>query len=499
MIGSPSAGSLAGTDQLDNFPSYLAPGLSTALKNSGGGQGWLDATMNQAYSFGAKFVSPMWLATGIERRKNDNKNQKNKNGNGLSEFIVEVGLRSKSMGDGAQSSHDSRKINANTVIIATGSNPRKLNLPHEKNLWGHSLHNCALCDGDKYVTNRTRIRSTQKSTNPAEGKSVCVIGGGDAAAEAISLLYRLGIQAIHWIHRRKEFKASAVEVEKIRKMPNVQIWSPYVVVEWVVEDIAQGKNSNAQILTGVRIVGSKDGIADPEVTSSLTINCNGSFLMIGSIPNTSWLNGSGIDIDRTTGLILPPSDEKIVKEFPTSSSIPGVFAAGEAVDGIYRQALTASADGAKAAIDAERHLRRIGIAPMTSERITPSSIFFEIDHDKENPTSSVDCDLEKVDCIKSVVSSHPVVVFSKPFCPYCRKAMEVIRSEIGEGIEPLVVDLTEIRDGWRVQDTLLSMTGRRTVPNVFIGSLSIGGGDETIKLFREGKLRHLLQEAGAIN
>lgn len=499
MIGSPSAGSLARTDHLDNFPSYLAPDLGNGVKNSGGGQGWLDATMNQAYSFGAKFVRPMWLATGLERQENNKKNPKNSNDNELSKFIVEVGLSEKERSDGEESFKDSRKIHAKTVIIATGSNPRKLDLPHENALWGHSLHNCALCDGDKYVTTKSRIRRTNESTKPVEGKSVCVIGGGNAAAEAISLLNRLGIQTIHWIHRRKEYKASAVEVEKIRQMSNVQVWTPYVVAEWVVENNMDEKNSNSEILTGVRVVGSKDGLADPDSTSSLKIDCDGAFLMIGSIPNTSWLAGSGIDIDQTTGLILPSSEGDIIKEFSTSSSIHGVFAAGEAMDGIYRQALTASADGAKAAMDAERYLRRHGIVSITYERTTPATKSSENDHAEENPASPVDCDLENVDCIKSVVLSHPVVVFSKPFCPYCRKAMEVIRSVIGEGLEPFVVDLTEIRDGWKVQDTLHTLTGRRTVPNVFIGARSVGGGDETVELFKEGKLRNLLQEAGAIN
>mmetsp|Transcript_9320 Transcript_9320/g.19610 ORF Transcript_9320/g.19610 Transcript_9320/m.19610 type:complete len:661 (+) Transcript_9320:310-2292(+) len=498
VIGSPSAGSLAGTDQLDNFPSYLAPGLGNGVKSRGGGLGWLDATMIQAYSSGAKFVPPMWFATGIERREKSKKNPKDNDGSEISKFVFEVGLSSKALGDGDESFNNSRKIHAKSVIIATGSNPRRLNLPHENTLWGHSLHNCALCDGDKYVTTKTRIQRTDESTQPVEGKSVCVIGGGDAAAEAISLLNRLGIQTIHWIHRRIEFKASAVEVEKIRQMSNVQVWTPYVVADWVVDDYVDEKNSTSQILTGVRVVGSKDGIADPEAASSLTIVCDGAFLMIGSIPNTSWLTGSGIDIDRTTGLILTPSDVEIVKEFSTSSSIPGIFAAGEAMDGIYRQALTASADGAKAAMDAERYLRRLGIVSLTNERTAPASKSGENDHAEENPTSPVDCDLEHVDCIKSVLLSHPVVVFSKPFCSYCRKAMEIIRSEIGEGIEPFVVDLTEIRDGWKVQDALHTLTGRRTVPNVFIGARSIGGGDETVELFREGKLRSLLHEAGAI-
>jgi thioredoxin reductase (NADPH) len=318
VLGSPASGSLSGTDSLDNFPSYVA-----AL----GGKGWLELTIDQAIGFGAKFAKPNILATGLSKTDNG--------------FQLSL-------------SH-SAKVNSRTVIIASGSNPRKLNLQHEEELWGRSVHNCALCDGDAY---------TSRNTAGGDGKTVVVIGGGDAAVEAVSLLARIGVHTIHWIHRRESFRANAAEVERVKALPNVQLWTSFVVSEWIVKDGADGK----KVLDGVKIVGSKDGVADPEANSSLTIPCNGAFLMIGSTPNTKWLESSGMEMNDL-GLIRLQYNEDVY--LSTQTTIPGVFAAGEAIDGKYRQALTAASDGAKSAMDAERYLRLSAtpIVPVVGERV----------------------------------------------------------------------------------------------------------------------------------
>jgi glutaredoxin 3 len=98
-----------------------------------------------------------------------------------------------------------------------------------------------------------------------------------------------------------------------------------------------------------------------------------------------------------------------------------------------------------------------------------------------------------------VINKFPVVVFSKPYCPYCKRALEALGIE-GVKDEPFlnVIDLTAIKNMRAVQDTLKKMTGRRTVPDVFVGGTSIGGGDETTALHRDGKLRLLLQDAKAL-
>ena len=469
VIGSPSSGSLSGTDTLDNFPSF---------SDNKGGQQWLDATMTQSISFGTKFVDPIWLATGLERVSElENSNDQ----------YLRLTLSSGTSHDAAR-----QTLQTKSIIIATGSSPRKLGLPHEASLWGSSIHNCALCDGDLYA-------SRSSSTSEKNNKSVVVIGGGEAALEAVSLLSRIGVANIHWIHRRNEFRARRNAVDNvIRNLPNVKIWQPFVVTEWVVHETAGRK-----VLEGVRIVGSNvDGVADPEATSSLTIPCDGAFLMIGSEPNTNWLAESGLSLDSNSGLIQLASAMNEAPELPilnlsTATSLPGVFAAGEVVDDNYRQALTASSDGAKAAMDVERYLRAsyntevVGV-DMENAFAGDSPPKAEVSSD-ETVQSYIECDLTSVDCITTLVARHTVVVFSKPYCPYCRRALEALRSVMQNGESPFVVDLTEMGEsGWRVQQSLLSMTGRRTVPNVFVRGKNIGGGDETVALHREGKLSRLV-------
>ena len=303
----------------------------------------------------------------------------------------------------------------------------------------------------------------------------------DAALEAVSLLSRLGAN-IHWIHRRNNFRARQNAVDKVRNLPNVKIWQPFVVSEWVVEEIEGQK-----VLVGVRIVGSNtDGIADPV----LTIPCDGAFLMLGSTPNTKWLKDSGIELD-SNGLIKLASsidDVKMHHEASTlssSTSLNGVFSAGEVSDAIYKQALTASSDGAKAAMDVERYLRSSSFEVTGVQEV--ESV---VSQDYSDASPSEDCEMTRAECIKSLVAKHTVVVFSKPFCPYCRRALEALRSVTKES--PFVVDLTVGEVGWEIQQTLADMTGRRTVPNVFIHGKSIGGGDETVALYREGKLSTLV-------
>jgi len=361
-----------------------------------------------------------------------------------------------------------------------------------------------LCDGDAYVA-----RDGTK-------KSVAVIGGGDAAIEAIFLLHKIGVGTIHWIHRRESYRASPSDVERVRQLANVKIWAPYLVVEWIVKrwgNVATENDSSPLDLEGIRIVGAKNGQPDIEATTSFTIPCDGAFLMIGSTPNSDWLASTGLDIDPKSKLIrlIPYSDGSSLSNrnstpvSSTSTSIEGVFAAGEVVDGVYRQALTASSQGATAAIDVQRYLRSMGLDESNSKRSNRPEKDEGNGDERLTVTvmNSVECDLTTSDCIELVVSKHPVVVFSKSYCPFCRRALEVLRS-YSEFVEPLVFDLTEIEDsaakmtGKRtIQETLQMMTGRRTVPNVFVGGKSIGGGDETTMLHMSGELNDLLRKAGA--
>merc|ERR1712113_1126202 len=105
------------------------------------------------------------------------------------------------------------------------------------------------------------------------------------------------------------------------------------------------------------------------------------------------------------------------------------------------------------------------------------------------------CDLTIVECIEATVRASPVVVFSKEFCRFCKMALQTLRVE---GVAaPVVIDVTG-PTGPQVQRALASLTGRRTVPNVFVGGESIGGGDETVALHKAHQLTPLLRAAGAL-
>jgi glutaredoxin 3 len=236
------------------------------------------------------------------------------------------------------------------------------------------------------------------------------------------------------------------------------------------------------------------------------IACDGAFLMIGATPNTDWLSNTLL-LDMYGLIRLDKHEENLAPAgMVTATSLPGVFAAGEVGDAQYKQAITAAAEGAQAALDAERWLRNqqpntIDInkederqAPVEDQKLVEQGIRQEKD---PRDDSDDDCDLARQECIDQIIHKYPVVVFSKPYCPYCRMALEALAIE---GLpNPHIVDLSEHSNARVIQSTLASMTGgRRTVPNVFVGGTSIGGGDETVRLQATGKLKPLLVQAGAI-
>ena len=93
--------------------------------------------------------------------------------------------------------------------------------------------------------------------------------------------------------------------------------------------------------------------------------------------------------------------------------------------------------------------------------------------------------------VKSTVKAHDVVIFSKPYCPYCRRAKAVFK-ELELKKEPYVVELDQREDGWEIQDALSDMVGRRTVPQVFVHGKHLGGSDDTVEAYESGKLAKLL-------
>lgn len=209
------------------------------------------------------------------------------------------------------------QVETRTVIVASGASARWLGLPAERELIGHGVSSCATCDGFFY-----------------RGKKIMVIGGGDSAMEEANFLTRFG-REVTVVHRRPEFRASKIMLDRVRRNPKIRL-----ITGAVVEDI---HDPTQHLVTGVRLRDVASGkVWDEEV--------DGFFVAIGHIPNTAVFKGQ-IETD---------SDGYIVSHGGTRTNIPGVFHAGDVQDRTYRQAITAAGAGCMAAIEVERYLEAEG-------------------------------------------------------------------------------------------------------------------------------------------
>jgi thioredoxin reductase (NADPH) len=206
---------------------------------------------------------------------------------------------------------------ARSVVIATGAKAKWLGLESEQQLMGKGVSGCATCDAFFY-----------------RGKKVAVVGGGDTAMEEASVLAKFADEVV-LIHRREEFRASKIMLQRAENNPKITI-----LTNTVVEEIL-GDNS----VEGVRVRNTGTG-------EEQTIELSGFFTAIGHAPATSLFEGQ-VEMEGG-GYILQKEN--------TMTSVPGVFAAGDVSDTRYRQAVTAAGDGCRAAIDSERWLEEQGEA-----------------------------------------------------------------------------------------------------------------------------------------
>ena len=204
-------------------------------------------------------------------------------------------------------------LETRTLIIASGASAKMLGLESERKLLGHGVSSCATCDGYFY-----------------RGKEVAVVGGGDTAAEEALFLTRYAGQ-VSIIHRRDQLRASKIMQERLFHNPKINFVWDSVVTD--VLDVGRGE------VTGVKLKNAKTG----EETSK---SCHGLFLGIGHSPNTSLFRGQ-LEMNEVGYLVTHDGSK---------TNVPGVFAAGDVQDHIYRQAITAAGSGCMAAIDAERFL-----------------------------------------------------------------------------------------------------------------------------------------------
>lgn len=275
--GSQPGGQLMTTTEVENFPGFVHGVMGPKL---------MDDMREQAKRFGAQFLYGEVTAVDLSERP----------------FTLTV--------DGKT------KILAETLIISVGARAKLLGLENERKYMGYGVSACATCDGFFF-----------------KDKQVFVVGGGDTAMEEALFLTKYAA-SVTILHRRDEFRASKIMLDRARQHPKIKF-----ITSVVVDDVL----GDGKVLTGLRLRYLKTG----EIAE---VPADGLFVAIGHEPNTKLFVGQ-LDLDEA-GYI-------ITKKSTMETSVEGVFACGDVQDSRYRQAITAAGTGCMAAIDAERFLERI--------------------------------------------------------------------------------------------------------------------------------------------
>ena len=272
LDGHEPGGQLSLTTHVENFPGFPDGIMGPEL---------IENMRKQAQKFGTEFKSGAVSEVDLSRRP----------------FRVTVGKET---------------FEAKALIVAAGASARLLGLPEERGLIGHGVSTCATCDGYFF-----------------RGKPIAVVGGGDTAMEEANFLSRYASK-VYLIHRRNEFRASKIMIDRAKANPKIEF-----VIPAVVDEIRAPKG----LVEGVRI-------HNPETKEARDLALDGVFVTIGHDPNTSVFKGK-LEMD---------SNGYLLAKHGSLTSTPGVFIAGDVQDHRYRQAVTAAGSGCMAAMDAEKFL-----------------------------------------------------------------------------------------------------------------------------------------------
>jgi thioredoxin reductase (NADPH) len=272
LDGHEPGGQLSLTTHVENFPGFPDGIMGPEL---------IENMRKQAQKFGAEFKAGAVSEVDVSKRP----------------FKITAGKES---------------YETQALIVAAGASARLLGLKGEKELIGHGLSTCATCDGYFF-----------------RGKSIAVVGGGDSAMEESNFLSRYASE-VFLIHRRNEFRASKIMIDRAKANPKVEFVTPYAVEEILA---AQGS------VEGVRL-------RNLETKETRDIALSGVFVAIGHDPNSTVFKGK-LEMDANGYLLA---------QHGSLTKVPGVFIAGDVQDHRYRQAVTAAGSGCMAAIDAEKFL-----------------------------------------------------------------------------------------------------------------------------------------------
>jgi thioredoxin reductase (NADPH) len=216
---------------------------------------------------------------------------------------------------------DSGTYTCDSLIIATGASAKYLGLPSEQAFMGRGVSGCATCDGFFY---RDQV--------------CCVVGGGNTAVEEALYLSNIASK-VYLVHRRDKFKAEPIMVDKL--MEKVKAGKIVLKTHKVLDEVL----GDASGVTGIRLKSTDDG-------STEELALKGAFIAIGHAPNTEIFQGQ---LEMDNGYIVTKGG---LKGFATQTSVPGIFAAGDVQDHVYRQAITSAGTGCMAALDAQRFLEQ---------------------------------------------------------------------------------------------------------------------------------------------